>query len=268
LPIPEFGRVYVAVKPSTGERLSNISKKYIKESLEPFRVASLDIILEDPTVIYVETVSTVYFNEKATNKDSANIVAEVNKTLTKYSESSTVSKFGGAVRFSKVVGAIDESDQSITRNSTYLRMRRNMPIVENTDASYEVCFENPLKLDCNSPVVYSTSFKLDFTGTTDPREFYFEDDIVGGIRLFHFNEFNEKIIDNKEFGTIDYEKGEIKIGYQKPIKFVSTSESNSVVKIRAFPREQDIEAKLSIYLDFDVAESDIQAVVDTKIAKL
>jgi len=267
LPIPEFGRVYVVIKPSTGERLSNISKKYIKESLEPFRVASLDIILEDPTILYVESVSTVYFNEKATNKDAANIVAEVNKTLTKYSESSTVSKFGGAVRYSKVIGAIDESDQAITRNATYLRMRRNMPIVNNTSASYEVCFENPFKLDCNDPILYSSSFKLDFTGTIDPREFYFEDDSVGNIRLFHFNEFNKKVIDDKEFGTVDYEKGEVKIGYQKPVKFVSTTESNSVVKIRALPREQDIEAKLSIYLDFDVAESDIQAVVDTKIAR-
>ena len=267
LPIPEYGRVYVVIKPSTGERLSNISKNYIKESLDPFRVASLDIVLEDPTILYVENVSTVYFNEKATNKDAANIVAEVNKTLTKYSDSSTVSKFGGAVRYSKVIGAIDESDQAITRNSTYLRMRRNMPIVNNTSASYEVCFENPFKLDCNESVVYSTSFKLDFAGFIDPREFYFEDDTEGNIRLFHFDEFNKKVIDDKEFGTVDYEKGEVKIGYQKPIKFVSTTEENSVVKIRALPKEQDIEAKLSIFLDFDVAESDIQAVVDTKITK-
>ena len=207
LPIPEFGRVYVAIKPSTGEKLSNISKKYIKNSLEPFRVASLDIKLVDPVVVYVEAVSTVFFNEKSTNKDPANIVAEVNKTLTKYAESSSVSKFGGAVRYSRVIGAIDESDQSITRNATYLRMRRNMPIVENTDASYEVCFENAMKEDCNNPVVYSTSFKLDFTGSVDPREFYFEDDSNGNIRLFYFNEFNEKVIKDKEFGTVDYDKG-------------------------------------------------------------
>ncbi len=109
---------------------------------------------------------------------------------------------------------------------------------------------------------------MELGGIVSPNTFYFEDDSVGNIRLFHFNEFNEKIIDNKEFGTVDYEKGEILIGYQKPIKFVSTTENNSIIKVRALPRGQDIEAKLSIYLDFDVAESDINTVVDTKIAKL
>ena len=267
LEIPEYGRVYVCIKPKQSEKLSNISKNYIKNSLEPFRVASLDIRLTDPEILYAEISSVVYFNEKATNKDSANIVAVVNETLTKYSESSTVSKFGGTVRYSRIVGAIDESDQSITRNLTSMRMRRNMTIVENTDASYEVCFENAFKLDCNNPVIYSTSFKLDLTGTTDPRDFYFEDDTQGNIRLFYFDEFNNKVITNKEFGTVDYEKGEVKIGYQKPVKFVSTTELNSAVKIRALPREMDIEAKHNMYLDFDVAESDIQAVVDAKIAK-
>jgi hypothetical protein len=230
-------------------------------------VASLDIILTDPQVVYVETVSTVYYNEKVTNKDQSAIVAAVNKTLTQYAEASMVSKFGGSVRYSRVVGAIDDSDQSITRNSTYLRMRRNMPIVENTEASYEVCFENPFKLDCNTPVIFSTSFKLDFTGTIDPRDFYFEDDTMGGIRLFYFDELNNKIITDKEFGTVDYDKGEIKLGYQKSIKFVSTEEKNSIVKIRALPRETDVEAKLSVFLDFDVSESVINAAVDTKIAK-
>ena len=265
LPIAEYGRVYVVVKPTTGEKLSNISKTYIKNSLEPFRVASLDIILTDPTVVYVETVSTVFYNEKATNKDPAGITATVIDTLNKYSEGSTVSKFGGTVRYSRVVGAVDDSDQSITRNLTYLRMRRNVPIVENTFASYEICYENSFKLDCNNPVIYTTGFQMERGGIVSPITYYFEDDSSGKIRLFHFNEFNEKIIDDKEFGTVDYEKGEILIGYQSPIKLISTTETNSIIEVRALPRSQDVEAKLSIYLDFDVAKSEINTVVDTKI---
>ena len=267
LPIPEYGRVYVVIKPTTGEKLSNITKKYIKNSLEPFRVASLDIVLTDPTVLYVETVSVVFYNEKATKKDPAGIVASTIDTLTKYATNTTVSKFGGTVRYSNVVSAIDDSDPSITRNNTYLRMRRDMPIVENTDASYEICFENSFRIDCKQPVMWSTGFNLELNGIVDTKTYYFDDDSNGKVRLFYFNEFNEKIITNKEFGTIDYEKGEVMIGYQKPIKFISTTESGSIVQIRAYPRGQDVEAKLSVYLDFDVSESEIDAVVDVKIAK-
>ena len=45
--IPQYGRVYVAIKPSTG-KLSNITKKLIKDSLRQFRVASIDVKLVDP----------------------------------------------------------------------------------------------------------------------------------------------------------------------------------------------------------------------------
>ena len=267
LPIPEFGRVYVVIKPTTGEKLSNITKKYIKNSLEPFRVASLDIVLEDATVLYVETVTTVLYNEKATKKDPAGIAAATIDTLNKYSTNSTVSKFGGTVRYSNVVSAIDDSDPSITRNNTFLRMRRDMPIVENTMASYEVCFENSFRIDCKEPVMWSTGFNLELDGIVDEKTYYFDDDSNGNVRLFYFNEFNKKVITNKQFGTVDYDKGEVMIGYQKPIKFISTTESGSIVQIRSYPRAQDVEAKLSVYLDFDVSESQIDAVVDVKIAK-
>ena len=68
-----------------------------------------------------------------------------------------VSKFGGAVRYSRILSAIDDSDVSITRNNTTLRMRRDMVALENTLASYEVCFTNANK-NPQGGNVYSTGF--------------------------------------------------------------------------------------------------------------
>ena len=85
------------------------------------------------------------------------------------------------------------------------------------------------------------------------------------IRLFHFDTYNEKIIDNKNFGTVDYTKGEIMLGENAPFSISSTVVDNSIVEVRSYPVDsgQDIKATKSVYLKFDVAKSDIGAIVET-----
>ena len=259
---PEFGRVYAAVKPKGGDALSALTKNYIKKSLTDYRVASIDIQLVDPVVLYVEMDSVAYFDDKKTAKDNSGIVASINETMVGYGEADSVSKFGGAVRYSRILSAIDDSDPSITRNNTSLRMRRDMVALENTLASYEVCFTNAITQDPAGGNVWSTGFKL----ANDPLTYYLEDDGAGHLYSFYFDENNSKVIVNKKFGTIDHEKGEVYIGYDTPVTIVNTTVSNSIVEIRAIPVSQDVIAEQSVYLTLDVAKSNINAVVDTKIA--
>ena len=259
LDIPEYGRVYVAIKPLSGDRLSALTKNYIKKSLQDYRIASLDIQMVDPTVLYVETETTTYYDDKKTTKDNTGITSDVKTTLVNYGESDTVAKFGGSIRYSKILGAIDESDISITRNNTVLRMRRDMIAIEDTLASYEICFTNPINPDEG---VYSTGFTL----VGDTKTYYFEDDKQGNIYSFYFDSLNSKIVVNKKFGIVDYDKGEVFIGYDTPINITSTNVSGSIVEVRAYPVSQDIIARQSVYLSLDVAKSDINSVVDTQLA--
>lgn len=323
LEIPEYGRVFIAIKPLLGENLSNITKNYIKKSLEDYRIASLDICIVDPNVLYAEVDSLVYYDEKRTIKDSSGIDCIVTDTLLEYAKSLNISKFGGAVRYSRIVAAIDDSDESITRNLSQLRMRKDVKALMNTRAVYEVCFENAFKLDCNQSVVYSTYFYLQRDGVADfETKYYIEDDPqsgkrndfevkkyteltaeqqeevklmmtlpivelpnfvfvnketqeiflvfpLGKLRLFYFNSLNQKIFVDNEIGTVDYDKGELKIGYEKgkDITVIDTEVPNGVIEFRAFPREQDIIAKHSVYLSLDIAKSTIEATPDTKIGE-
>ena len=323
LEIPEFGRVFIAIKPLLGENLSNITKNFIKKSLEDYRIASLDICIVDPNVLYAEVDSLVMYDEKRTIKDSSAIDCTVTETLLEYSKSLNISKFGGAVRYSRIVGAIDDADNSITRNLTRLRMRKDVKALMNTRAVYEVCFENPFMLDCNQSVVYSTYFYLQRDGVADLlTKYYIEDDPqsgkrtdfevkkytelteeekdkvkammtqpivelpnfvfvnketqeiflefpLGKLRLFYFNSLNQKIFVDNEIGTVDYDKGELKIGYEKgkDLTVIDTEVPNGVIEFRALPREQDIIAKHSVYLSMDIAKSSIEATPDTKIGE-
>jgi len=264
--IPQYGRVYVVIKPTSGVKLSNLTKKYIKSSLDDFRIASLDIVIVDPDVLYVEVITNVFYDDKKTNKDPTAIVATVTETLSNYADSSTVSKFGGAVRYSRVVGAIDDSDLSITRNNTEFRMRKDMTAILSTAASYEICFENQLKNESTSSAIYSSGFQQTIDGVVDTKTYYFEDDGEGLVYSFYLDEFNQKVISNKNFGTVDYSTGEVKLGYDTPITIVSTTAADSIVQIRAVPFYQDIIADKIVYADLDVGNSTITATVDTQIA--
>ena len=265
LSIPEYGRVFIAIKPNSGEALSSLTKNYISESLNDYRIASLQIVLVDPAVLYLEYDTVVYYSDKATIKDASGIASEVNRAISIYFVSSAIDKFGGAARYSRIVGAIDDSDPAITRNTTVLRMRRDFSITANAPTSYEICFEQALKTDTSQAVVYSTGFQLLVGGVDDGRTYFFEDDTKGNIYSFYLDETNTKIISNPTFGTVDYVKGEVMLGYSTPVTFARTSLPNSLIQIRALPFGQDVVAKQSVYLQLDSTASKIDALIDTNI---
>jgi len=209
LPIPEYGRVYIAIKPKTGNKLSNLTKKYIKDSLDPFRVASLDINIVDPLILNIELNSMVYYDELKTRKDSYAIVSLVNESLENFKKSTTTPNFGGAIRYSKLIGAIDDADYSITRNETTMTMRRDITVVLNTDATYEICFDQFIESNKDVSTLYSSGFFLELNNIRDLKTYYFENDpktiryernvetdfneLVSDVYCFYFNELNEKV---------------------------------------------------------------------------
>jgi len=267
LEIPQYGRVYISIKPKNSDAISMITEKYIRESLQSVRVASLDLAFVDPTVINVELDSLVYYNEKNTTKDSSLIVADVVNNLTSYKDSSVLSKFGGAMRYSVIAAIIDDSDKSITRNNTKFRLRRDIKPVINTSASYRCCFDNPIIENEKISVFASSGFQQEINGVFDDKVYYMEDDGKGNIRTFYITKNNTKVIADTHFGTIDYEEGTIQFGYDKPVKIINVTTDNSVLELRVLPREQDIIAKESVFLNLDIGSSSIGATVDTQIAK-
>ena len=264
LRIPEYGRVYAVIKPISGVKLSNTTKEFIKNALNNFRIASLDIKIVDPEVLYVEVDSTVFFDNTKTLKDAISIQSAVKSTLTSYSNSANLSKFGGVMKYSRIIAAIDDADTAITRNNTSLRMRRDIKILPGTRSSYEICFENEILRNSTRPVIWSSGFQLVIDGILDTKTYYIEDDGRGNIVLFYLDSEFTKIITDKNFGTVDYDLGEIKIGYVNSITFSNTSVGNSIIEIRSIPQKQDIESLRTMYLDLDVSKSDIEVVIDQK----
>ena len=269
LTIPEFGRVYVVIKPLTGDKLSNSTKTFIKNSLQNYRIASLDIKIVDPQVLYVETQTMIYYDDKKTKKDSAGIISSAKDALVRYADMIDVARFGGTIRYSRIVGVVDDSDFSITRNVTTLRMRKNLEAVIDTAATYEVCFENPVKIDYDNSVIYSTGFYIG-----DDEEIYYLENIPPAlgettckVQRFHFNQLNEKIVDDTEFGDFDLVTGEIMLGVYNPITITGTVVEDDIIEIRALPLNngQNIKSEGTVYMELDISKSEIGATIENEV---
>ena len=263
---PQYGRVFVAVKPTNGNALNGVTKNFIKESIDNYRIASLDVSFVDPEVLVIEVKSLVYYDDRKTISDTAGIVSQVRDSIQRYADSAGVSRFGGVVRYSKIVGLIDDANEAINRNVTELRIRKDIAAVIDTAASYEICFENQIEVDYHNPVVTSTGFYI----AGESELYYIENNLpeigatVVDMQLFYMDELNQKVVTDRKFGTFDLLTGEIMIGVDNPITISQTLERQDLIKFRTKPHNngQLIEAKRSVYLDFDVSQSEIAATID------
>ena len=107
--------------------------------------------------MYVEIISSVYYNNNKTS-DVNNLLSKVENSLTSYSDSVEMNKFGGRFKFSKVQQVIDTTDTAITSNITKVLIRRNLKIATNQLAQYELCYGNQFHVNSAGRNIKSTGF--------------------------------------------------------------------------------------------------------------
>ena len=84
---------------------------------------------------------------------------------------------------------------------------------------------------------------------------------TGSIFLFKLNSATEPVIVKRNIGTIDYEKGEIKLN---PINIISTRVNRNIplVEISAIPYSNDVIGLQDLYMQLDNSNVTINMVAD------
>jgi hypothetical protein len=247
---PEYGKVKIVVKPSSGNILSSRTKQDIVEALKPYMVASITPNIIDASVLYVELTSKVYYDKIKTNQTRDEIRSKIISGLESYIASSDTEKFNGKFRYSKFVGVIDDADRSINSNLTTVKMRKDFYPAINSKFFYEICFQNPFDDTCDDDViVQSTGFKI----SEYPLFTVYLEDRFGKIVLYRIDSITgEKIVLNDSVGTVDYKKGEIRLF---DLTIIQGSFFDNRIEIRTIPLNNDIVATREVYLDVDIPKS-------------
>ena len=243
---PEFGKVYITVKPKNGEVLSDVVKDSIKNDLKKYTVAGIKQEFLDLKYLYVEFNSTVSFDTGFIS-DKLNLQSRILSAIENYAKSSDINSFGGRLKYSKLLSQIDKVDNGITSNITTLVIRRNLIPSYNTLATYEVCYGNKFHADLEGFNVRSSAFKIDgVEGDIYLTDFPNDDQLTGIIKFFTITDGIITYINNNA-GTIDYVKGEVILF---PVTITSTSLENRI-EIEVTPESNDIVAKENLYIVLD-----------------
>ena len=246
---PAYGKVFLSVKPTEAAALSSFTKNELTSELKKYTVASIRPEFVDPSILFLELTSNIYYNGTKTKMLPTEVASTVSTAITEYLKTSGTEKFNGKFRYSKFIGVIDNTDRAINSNDTNVTMRKDFIAQINSSSYYEVCYGNPFLIDCNNPVVWSTGM----TVFEYPTYTSYLEDRNGKLVLYRLDSITgEKILLNDSVGTVDYTKGEITMN---DFTILKGTFSDNRIELRVKPANKDIEVKREMYLDVDVSKS-------------
>jgi len=234
---PIYGKVFICIKPKSGETLTNATKDSIKNTiLKGKNVVSIIPEVVDPQYLYIKLDTTVYYNPLSTNNTNETIKTLVRQVISDYN-TSDLKRFDGMFRFSKLSRLIDNAEDSILSNISTLSLVRSITPSLGSNTSYVIRIENPIySAGVPEDAVLSDGFIVDGTAET----VYLEDDGVGNLRLFYYASANTKKYVNTNQGTVDYTNGiinvnDINITYanNNKLTFTIKPQSNDIVSVRS-----------------------------------
>ena len=261
---PQFGTVFITIKPKNGEFVSDFDKQQILSKLKNYSLTGINQKILELKLLYVEMDSFVYYNSAKVSNVS-DLKTNIVRGLETYADSKDINKFGGRFKYSKVLSVIDNIDSAITSNITKIRIRRNLKALTNQLAQYELCYGNKFHVNPAGGNIKSTGFTI----SGEPSTVYFTDTptVVQGettktgvLSIIKIDAGGQRSVVARDVGTVDYEKGEIVIG---TINITSTIKPNNIIEIQAFPESNDVIGLKDLYLNFDISNSSINMVKDT-----
>jgi len=261
---PQYGKVFISIKPRTGDFLSNLAKENIKLKLKKYAVAGIVPEILDLKYLYVEIDSKVYYNSNLAPNPSY-VSSIVQNNANKYAESTELNKYGARLKYSKFLKIIDDSHESITSNITTVNIRRDLRVALNTIAEYSIGFGNEFYVKFSEGFNIKTSaFRINgFAEDVYISDLPNFDRKSGSLFLFTLPTENSQspTIIRRNVGRIDYVRGVITIN---PINIVSgkIKDGQTIVEISISPKSNDVVGLQDLYLQLDINSSNFETIVD------
>ncbi|WJZ47962.1 baseplate wedge subunit [Synechococcus phage DSL-LC03] len=258
---PQYGKVFIVIKPKSGNTLSQFTKDDILSKLKTYSIAGIVPTILDMKYLYVELDSTIYYQQSKVKTDE-DLKTEIISCLNYYSTASEANGFGGRIKYSKILGLIDGIDDAITSNITKIKMRRDLNALINQPAQYELCFGNKFHVKSEGYSIKSSKF----TVSGIEGDLYLADipdtgsKTSGKIIFFTLDSQGKPVIAKSDAGKIDYSTGEINID---TVTFLSTSFPDNIIEVEAIPESNDVIGLKDLYLRLSVSNSKFTLINDT-----
>ena len=263
---PQFGRVFISIKPTDGNFVSDFNKQAIKNKLKQYVVAGISPEIIDLKILYVEIDSSIYYDYSQVSNVN-DLRTKIVNSLNSYSKSTNLNSFGGRFKYSKVLQTIDNTDTSITSNITKVIIRRDLKALINKLSQYEICYGNKFHVNSEGKNIKSTGFTIfgetETVYLTDTPNSDLKTGIISVIKDIPTYSTEQQVLKTpvviQSAGTVNYETGEILLG---SLLITSTELPNDIIEIQAIPESNDVIGLKDLYLSFDISKSSINMIKD------
>ena len=261
---PEYGKVFISVKSTTGLNLTTSQKENLEKDLAPFKVASITPVVVNPETTFIILGITFNYNSSATTQSKTDLESSVSTTISNFNNNK-LKNFNSPFRHSELTGLIDDTDSAITNNTTTVTMGKFFTPSLTTSSNYTVSFNNALynphsgHNSSGGGVIASTGFQIDGDTST---EYFFDEDGSGNLRTYSVVSGTRTYL-NLTAGSVDYTNGIVTINALK-ITAVSNidGETSTTIRMTAIPSSNDIVPVRNQLLELDLVNTTITGQVD------
>ena len=259
---PQYGKVFISIKPRTGDFVPNAIKENIKRDLRKYSVAGIVPEILDLKYLYLETDSKVYYNTSFAPNVSL-VSSTILNNINKLAASAELNKYGARFKYSKFLKVIDQSHESVTSNITTVEMRRDLRLSIDQFAEYAIDFGNEFHISSMDGFnIRSTAFKvLDISNDVYLYDIPNTDKKTGSLGLFSLDSPSSTtpMIERSNIGVVNYNTGRITLN---PINIVSgkTKDAQQIMEISVVPHSNDVIGLQDLYLQLDT--SNVEMIVD------
>jgi len=238
---PQYGKVFLAAKPTYGNVLSNVTKTEITKYLKSLNIVGIRPDVIDADFVYVNVVSDVEFQETLTTDRASDISTKVSNAVISFFDSDVVS-FGSELIYSSLVSIINSASSAIKGNLTHLYLSRHFT-PSDTDLT-------SVSLDYANAVLENTVFSSTWLFGGD--SYKIVDDGLGNLHEYK-NDIKSGLLG--AIGSVDYETGVVNIlAYQFNIS------PNTQIDFKVTPTKNNVLSTRNILIRLDVTSPVINAV--------
>ena len=259
---PQYGKVFISIKPRTGDFVPNAIKENIKRDLRKYSVAGIVPEILDLKYLYLETDSKVYYNTSLA-PNSLMVSSTILNNINKLAASAELNKYGARFKYSKFLKVIDQSHESVTSNITTVEMRRDLRLAVDQFAEYAIDFGNEFHISSMDGFnIRSSAFRvLDISRSVYLYDIPNTDRNTGSLGLFSLDApgSTTPMIERSNVGVVNYKTGRMTLN---PINIVSgkTKDAQQIMEISVVPHSNDVIGLQDLYLQLDT--SNVEMVVD------
>lgn len=253
---PEYGRVYVSIRPDDGLYVSAHNKAEIVSKLKKdYSILTIIPSIVDAEYTKLKINTTVKFDNESTSLVADDLKTIVKNGILSFSKR-FLDDFNDYFRYSNFVNFIDTLDAAITNNISYVTLSIDKPALINTAAPYDFFFNNTIEKGSVK------SIGIQAVGST--QIWYVEENVNydGTLRLYGFDASNndKKIYSEIYKGKINYETGLINI---EAITITDIEGTSGQFRIEVKPAKLDVFPKRNQILLIEEADVTITMEADS-----